>query len=197
MVGRIAEWKGQHIFLRAASIVLEKHRDVVFQVVGAPLFGEEEYEQSLFKLSQELGIDNSVEFLGFREDVPQIVGSCDILVHASIIGEPFGQVVVEGMALGKPVVATNGGALPEIVVQGETGLLVGMGNVEEMADAIEQLLANRPKAYEMGQRGRKRVLDHFTTDRSAARIHQVYEQILVGAAKVTNTTDVTVEAAKP
>ncbi len=178
MVGRIAEWKGQHIFLKAAAKLLQKRSDIIFQIVGAPLFGEHDYETSLHELTNQLGIGEHVHFLGFREDVPQIVALCDILVHASITGEPFGQVVIEGMAAAKPVIATNGGALPEIVIDGVTGLLVEMGSVDAMASALEKVLASPAEAREMGLAGRQRVLEKFTLDRCAAEIHQVYEKML-------------------
>jgi glycosyltransferase involved in cell wall biosynthesis len=178
MVGRIAEWKGQHIFIRAAEQILKQNRSVKFQIVGAPLFGEHDYEASLHKMCDELGVGKHVEFLGFREDVAEVVKSSDILVHASIIGEPFGQVVVEGMAAGKPVIATNGGALPEIVVEGTTGFLVEMGNVDQLAAAITRLLDDPEKARQMGVEGRRRALGLFTIDKSVDNLQCVYEELL-------------------
>ena len=85
------------------------------------------------------GWSGAVDFLGFREDVPELMRGLDILVHASVIGEPFGQVVAEGMAAGCAVVATRGGGVPEIVVDGESGLLVEMGDAAGMAAAIGRL----------------------------------------------------------
>jgi glycosyltransferase involved in cell wall biosynthesis len=185
MVGRIAEWKGQHIFLRAAAAVLKSWPETIFQIAGAPLFGEQLYERSLFALTEELGIQDRVEFLGFRDDIPEIIAGCDVLVHASIIGEPFGQVVIEGMVSGKPVVATNGGALPEIVIDGETGCLVPMGDPNAMAHAIGSLLADPEKRRNMGSAGRERVLANFTIDRCAQEFHHVYDMMLHPVEKST------------
>jgi glycosyltransferase involved in cell wall biosynthesis len=177
LVGRIAEWKGQHVFLRAAAAVHMRFPDARFWIIGAPLFGEYEYEKSLHALTEQLGMTQSAEFLGFRDDIAQLMPQVDIVVHASILGEPFGQVVIEGMAAGKPLVATDGGALPEIVVPGETGFLVPMGSAEEMAAAIERLLADPSQARSMGQAGKKRVARLFTIGHTARKMETVYEAL--------------------
>ena len=177
LVGRIAEWKGQHVFLRAAASVLGQYPQTRFWIVGAPLFGEHDYALSLHTLAEELGITKKVEFLGFRNDVAQILSRTDIVVHASILGEPFGQVVIEGMAAGKPLVATDGGALPEIVVPGETGFLVPMGDHAAMADALRTLLADPERAHEMGEEGRQRVERLFTIGHTARKLEAVYETL--------------------
>src|ERR1019366_9414729 len=97
-----------------------------------------------------------VKLLGFRNDIPSILNQSTIVVHASIQAEPFGQVVVQGMAAGKPVIATNGGALPEIVIPG-TGKLVPMGNVASMAEAILWLISHPDEAERMGRAAQLRV----------------------------------------
>lgn len=175
LIGRIAEWKGQHIFLQAAAAARRRFPDARFWIVGAPLFGEQEYERSLHTMTEQLGMTDCVEFLGFRDDIPRLMAQVDIVVHASTLGEPFGQVVIEGMAAGKPLVATNGGALPEIVVPGETGYLVTMGSAEEMASALERLLADPAAARAMGEAGRRRVERLFTIRHTARKIEAVYD----------------------
>ena len=178
LVGRISPWKGQHIFLQAAAQVRKRFPAARFQIVGAVLFGEEEYEREVHRLTTELGLGEAVEFTGFRSDVQDIMANMDILVHASTTGEPFGQVVVQGMSAGKPVVATNGGGIPEIVVDGQTGLLVPMSDADAMAAAISHLLANPELAQQMGLMGRQRVLEHFTIDHTVLKVEQVYESLL-------------------
>jgi len=178
LVGRIADWKGQHIFIQAAALVRDKFPQARFQIIGAPLFGEHEYEQSLHRMVHDLGLADRVEFLGFREDVPTLLAEVDIVVHASTLGEPFGQVVIEAMAAGKPVVATDGGALPEIVIPGETGLLVPMGDASAMAEAIGRLLADPARAAAMGLAGRERVRERFTISLTAGKMERVYDYLL-------------------
>jgi len=178
LVGRIAEWKGQHIFIAAAAQARLQFPQVRFWIVGAPLFGESEYEQSLHRQVSELNLEDSVNFLGFQEDIPAILAQVDIVVHASTLGEPFGQVVIEGMAAGKPIIATDGGALPEIVLPGETGLLVPMGNAVAMADAIRELLSHPEQAMAMGDAGRLRVRRRFTISHTARRLEDIYDFLL-------------------
>ena len=178
LVGRIARWKGQDVYVRAAARVLEKFPDARFQVVGAPLFGEDDYEAEVRALARTLGIGGAVEFTGFRDDAKALIGRLDVLVHASVTPEPFGQVVVEGMAAGRPVVATRGGGVAEIVVDGQTGHLVTMGDPGAMADAICDLLGDPARAAAMGEAGRRRVLEHFTIDHSVRAVRAVYDELL-------------------
>lgn len=178
LVGRIARWKGQHIFLEAAARVHARFPEAKFQIIGAPLFAEQAYEEEIQAQSRTLGLADCVEFLGFRTDVPQLIDGLDILAHASITAEPFGLVIAEGMAAGKPVVATNGGGAREIVADGETGLLVPMGDAEAMASALLQLLEDPEQARRMGERGRERVAAQFSIERTARGMEAVYDNIL-------------------
>jgi glycosyltransferase involved in cell wall biosynthesis len=178
LVGRISPWKGQHIFIRAASQVRERFPNARFQIIGSALFNENEYDKFIRDLTQSLAMQDSIEFTGFRTDVPDLIARMDVLVHASVVGEPFGQVVIEGMAAGKPVVATNGGGVPEIVRDGETGYLVPMGDADAMAQAMTRLLENPALATRMGEQGRQRVRDHFTIQATARRVEKLYEDVL-------------------
>jgi glycosyltransferase involved in cell wall biosynthesis len=175
LIGRISPWKGQHIFLQAAAMVHENFPNARFFIVGGALFGEAEYERKVRSLTESLGISEVVTFTGFRSDVQSVIADMDLIVHASTTGEPFGQVIIEGMAAGKPVIATNGGGVPEIVEDGKTGILVPMGDVPAMAEAIGRMLANPALAEEMGVRGRERVHDHFTIERKARKVEAVYQ----------------------
>ena len=178
LVGRIADWKGQDVFIRAAALTRDAFPLARFQIIGAPLFGEYEYEASLHRLCAELGVEDRVEFLGFRSDVPALLAEADVVVHASTLGEPFGQVVIEGMAAGKPVIATDGGALPEIVLPGKTGLLVPMGDAPAMGEAISALLSDPVRARAMGEAGRLRVQERFTISHTVRKMERIYDHLL-------------------
>ena len=178
LVGRISPWKGQDIFLCAAAQVKERYPDARFQIIGAPLFGEENYELELRALCSELGLDESVEWLGFRTDVPQLIEKMTIVAHASKTGEPFGQVVVEAMMASRPLVATNGGGIPEIVVDGETGLLVPMNDAPAMASALLRLLDQPEWAKQLGQNGQRRAQANFTIAHTVAKINHLYADVL-------------------
>lgn len=177
LAGRICPWKGQHIFLEAAALVHARWPEAQFKIIGAALFREHDYELELRRTVQERGLEAVVEFTGFREDVAGVIRSLDILVHASTVGEPFGQVIVQGMACGKPVIATNGGGVPETVVDGETGLLVPMNDAPSMAEAICSLLADEERAREMGARGHRRVAQHFTIQQSVEKLMNIYDRL--------------------
>ncbi len=178
LIGRISPWKGQHIFVRAAALVHQKFPNARFFIVGSALFGEAEYEREVRSLVENIGIPDLVTFTGFRSDVLNVIAEMDLIVHASTMGEPFGLVIIEGMAAGKPVIATNGGGVPEIVEDGKTGILVPMGDAQAMATAIGKVLADPALALDMGARGKERVRGHFTIEHTARKVEAVYRAML-------------------
>jgi glycosyltransferase involved in cell wall biosynthesis len=178
LIGRISPWKGQHIFISAAKEVVRHYPAVKFRIIGAALFGEDQYEREVRQLANRLGIGNVVEFTGFRADIRQAISELGVVVHASTIGEPFGQVIIEGMAASKPVVATNGGGVTEIVQDGTTGILVPMGDASAMAEAICRICADPILAGTMGSCGKQRVADHFTIEQTARKVESVYANVL-------------------
>jgi glycosyltransferase involved in cell wall biosynthesis len=180
LVGRISPWKGQHIFLRAIKLIRDQFPSARFQIIGSALFSEHAYEQEVRALSSSLGLEDIVEFLGFRSDVQALVDRMDLLVHASTIGEPFGQVILEGMAAGKAVVATRGGGVPEFVRDKVTGLLVPMNDAPALAAAMTELLADGELRRCMGQRAREQVLGGFTIEHTAGKVMGVYERMVSG-----------------
>jgi glycosyltransferase involved in cell wall biosynthesis len=178
IVGRLAPWKGQHVFLEAASRVIAAGQDARFFIVGAPLFGEEAYEKELRQRARSGRIASRVEFLGFQKEVPSVLRNLDILVHASTSPEPFGQVVIEGMAEGLPVIATDGGGVKEIITHGENGLLVPMGDAPALARELDGLLRDPAKARRLGRAAHAHVRRHFTAAQAARKIEKVYDEVL-------------------
>ncbi|WP_243062400.1 glycosyltransferase [Humibacter sp. RRB41] len=152
IVGRISPTKGQREFLEAAAIVALRRPEVRFAVIGGALFGEDLYQAELRELADRLHIVDRVEFTGWVSNVPDRLRGLTLLVHASPVPEPFGQVIVEAMAAGIPVIATAAGGVPEILdpdgvpvpiigwrpTQG--GVLVEPGSPDALADAIEAVL---------------------------------------------------------
>jgi glycosyltransferase involved in cell wall biosynthesis len=177
LIGRLSPWKGQHIFLKAAAQVHQLFPDARFEIIGSSLFGEKEYEEELVKLTEELNLGKSVQFLGFRNNVLDVIEDLDIVVHASTTAEPFGQVVIEGMASQKPVVATKGGGVLEIIEDHQSGLLVPMNDAVAMAAAIIELLNNPEKARQIGLNAQKRVQEHFLIEQTARKVENVYERV--------------------
>ena len=143
---RLSPWKGQHVLLDA----LTRLPDVHAVLVGDALFGEETYAQGLYEQTRRLGLASRVHFLGFRRDVPELMGLCDVVAHTSTAPEPFGRVIVEGMFAGKPVVAARGGAVAEIIEPGVSGCVVAPGDAAALAAVLTDLLACPVTARALG-----------------------------------------------
>ena len=143
------------------------------------MFGEEAYEQRLRELAGELGIAEQVEFRGFREDVGAELAAMDVAVHCSVVPEPFGQVVVQAMAAGRPVVAAAEGGPAEIVTDGVDGLLVPPREPALLAAVLRRLAEDPGLRERLGVAGRATALRH-TPDRAADALVGVYRQVLAG-----------------
>lgn len=127
---------------------------------------------------QELGIAERVVFAGFREDVPELMQLLRVVVHASVTPEPFGRVIAEAMAMGKPVVATNAGGPLEIIEDGANGYLVPAGEPEAMARPIVRLLTDVGHAARIGHRARETAEARFSADTHARLVEEVYAELL-------------------
>jgi glycosyltransferase involved in cell wall biosynthesis len=176
MVGRIAPWKGQDLFLRAfaAAFPAGAERAVV---VGSAMFGEEGYERELHALAASLGVAERVEFRGFREDIWPELASMDVLVHASVIPEPFGTVVLEGMAAGLAVVAADEGGPATTIADGETGRLFRSRDAESLAAAMRALRDDPLERRRLGTAARGAVSDYHP-DVVARQLERVYGCVL-------------------
>lgn len=179
MIGRISPWKGQHVFLEAFARAFPSG-DERAVIVGAPLFGEEEYDQRLRRLAAQLGIESRVEFTGFQRDIAAQLARFHILTHASVIAEPFGQVVLEGMAFGLPVIASAaGGPLEVIDPDRTTGVLVPPGDVGALASALLRLASDPGLRARLGEAARIRARD-FAPEVIAPRVVEAYRDLLEG-----------------
>ena len=176
MLGRIAPWKGQDLFLRAFAAAFG-HGSERAVLIGAAMFGEEAFERELHELARSLGIAQRVEFRGFREDVWPELASLDVLVHASVIPEPFGSVVLEGMAAGLAVIAADEGGPASVVVDGETGRLFASRDVDSLA-ATMRCLRDRPQERARLAAAARAALARYHPDAVARELEQVYERVL-------------------
>lgn len=141
MVGRIAPWKGQHVFVEAFSRVFAG-TGVHGVVVGGPLFGETDYEQTVKDAAASGPCSGQLTFVGHVDDVADELRAADVLVHASTVPEPFGLVVVEGMASGCAVIATSPGGPAEVITDGRDGLLVPCDDVDALEAALRRLVGD-------------------------------------------------------
>jgi glycosyltransferase involved in cell wall biosynthesis len=177
VVGRLTPWKGQHVFLEAFSRAFAG-TGVTAVLVGAPMFGEEEeYEARLRRQAEELGIQGQVEFRGFRSDVPAELARLDVAVHSSVVAEPFGQVILEAMAAGVPVVATSAGGAAEIVNHEANGLLYPPGDAHALAAALTRLAGDEALRRRLAGAGRERAAD-YSPEAAAQALQAVYAELL-------------------
>ncbi len=171
-VGRFDEQKGYMFFLEAIPKILESVPDVKFIFVGdGPL------QSKLEKLSRKLKVNRNVIFTGIRRDIPEILSVMDIFVLPSIF-EGFGIVLLEAMAMGRPVIASRVGGIPEIVAHGLTGVIVEPANPSGITSSVVKLLKNPMEAKRIGDAGRREVEKRFTAGAMARKIENVYDEIL-------------------
>jgi glycosyltransferase involved in cell wall biosynthesis len=185
IVGRLAPWKGQHIFLEAVANLSRRHPGLRARIIGSALFGEAEYVDNLRRLAKEFGIADVVEFAGFRHDIGGELAQLTVAVHASIVPEPFGQVVVEAMACGVPVVATEGGGPAEVVSHGIDGLLVQPGDAKAMADAIAELLEDGELRTRLAEAAALKA-HRYRPEQVATEVEAVYEAVLARQGQATS-----------
>lgn len=178
IIGRISPTKGQLEFVRAAARVLRERPRVRFRIIGAPLFGENSYAAAVHREVDSLGIAEAVEFSGFVNDPAAELDSLSLCVHASPTPEPFGQVIVEAMIRGVPVVATRGGGVTEIVQpdpEGEPlGWLVPPRDVAALSDAILEALNDASTARHRAQAAWLSVRERFPIDKTANVVSEVW-----------------------
>ena len=175
--GRLVEWKGHEVFLHSAEKWLSQMPGSHALIVGGVSDGDPSYEGRLKKLTVDLGIESRVTFAGFRSDIADLMRASDILVHASLKPEPFGTVILEGMACGRPYVAMNEGGPNEMLEHGKSGLLVPPRDPSAMAEAICKLLSDPNYAQLMGQAARQRAIDHFSSGAFASHHLDLYRKV--------------------
>jgi glycosyltransferase involved in cell wall biosynthesis len=171
-IGRLIPIKGHLVLLRALAQARMRVPGIALDVAGrGPL------EPALKSYARELGVEEAVRFLGFVSPIESAVEEAAIVVVPSL-GEGFGMVALEAMERARPVIASAVGGLPEIVVDGETGLVVPPGDAEGLAEAMVALAGDLARASEMGAAGRARALAEFPPERSADRIEELYRSAL-------------------
>jgi len=176
VIGRLAPWKGQDLCLRAFAEAFPDG-DERCVLVGSALFGEDEFEQHLRQLADDLGLGDRVEFRGFQPDVWQELARIDILVHASVIPEPLGQVVLEGMGAGVPVLAANAGGPAELVHDGVNGMLYPMGDRPALASALRILAADPERRRRLVEDG-LRTAKAFRPAAVAGQVQALYAELV-------------------
>jgi glycosyltransferase involved in cell wall biosynthesis len=183
IVGRLVGWKGQDDFVRAAARVARREPDARFFIVGGELvddataWGLGPEADRLTSLASSLGVRERLTLTGPRADVASVMAGLDVVVVASW-AEPFGLVLLEAMTQGTPVIATAAGGVPEIVIDGESGLLVPPRSPDHLAEAIERLLENVELRRRLGDGGRARALRAFPAETEAVGLAGLWSHVL-------------------
>lgn len=173
-LGRLEARKGHDCLIRAVPAMLQRVPDATLLIGGHdPL----DYGKNLHALIRRLKLNDRVRIVGVQNDVPSFLNTLDVFAFASR-SEGFGQVVIEAMAAGKPVVASRIAPLTEIVKHGDTGLLVDPDDPTAFGEAIAWLLAHPEHASRMGREGRKRVYSHFSAQRMTDETVSLYDTVL-------------------
>ena len=185
IVGNLKQWKGQEVVIKAFQLLAERFPNLVCLMIGDFSADDDEYRARIMNLIEALDLRGRVIVTGYRSNVANYVNALQVLIHASIDPEPFGRVLLEGMALRKPLVASRGGAVPEIVEDGVTGMLFEPGNPSDLARCLSELLDEPSRAREMGEAGFHRLSAKFGIERNVRLTEQLYADILANGHRRT------------
>jgi L-malate glycosyltransferase len=184
VIGQMTPWKGHDDAVHVLAHLLGMGHDARLLLVGsakfvarAGRFDHPRYVAELHELVRRLGLQERVTFLGERDDVPRVLEALDVALVPSS-QEPFGRGVIEAMAMARPVVATNVGGPAEIIRDGVDGVLLPPDQPAAWAEAVDSLLRRPERAHAMGQHGRQRVRERFTSAHHAALMSELYSFVL-------------------
>ncbi len=180
MIGRLGYEKGHQTLLEAMKILSDGFPDLWVLMVGGHVFDDDQWiPERLREVAANLNLSDRVVFTGHQDRVVPFYAALDIFVLATD-REACGRVLFEAMAMGKPVIGTDNGGTPEIVMDGETGLLFPYGDARALADKIGWLLERPDEMIRMGQAGRRRIEAHFTIEQYMEKTQKVYLDLLEG-----------------
>lgn len=178
VVGNIKFWKGQETMIRALPLILRDVPDLVCLLVGDTAPADQAYHDHLLKLAGELGVTKNIRFTGYTRNVADFINVMEVVVHTSVEPEPFGRVLIEAMAMSKPVVGARGGAVTEIIEEGKTGLTFTPGDPSSLAEMIRRLLLSPETTVTMGHNGRERLDSEFDIRTNVRKTQEIYDMVL-------------------
>jgi len=180
LVATFARWKGHETFLKAFA-KLPSALPVRGYIVGGPLYQTDRSQYSLEELrarAEELGISTKVGFTGFVTEPASAIRALDVVVHASTEPEPFGLVIAEAMACGRPVIVSDAGGAVEIAAGGVNAVVHPPGDADALADRIAQVVADLALRQRLGEAGRATAIERFARPRLAAALAPIYEALV-------------------
>lgn len=178
MTGRINSWKGQEDFLDAANLVMEEEKDVYTVLIGSSFEGEEWREDLVREKINSSVFKDRIIMKGYRSDSESFYNLFDVFVLPSTSPDPLPTVVLESMASGKPIVAYNHGGVCEMVKNNYNGLLAEVGDYNDLANKILDLLKDDKKRRTMGENSRVRLLNNFSLEAYISNYTDEYYRLL-------------------
>lgn len=176
-VGQISKRKGLDTLIMASPGILAQYPNAVFVVAGADGVEEAGLTKEMQELTCKLGVWDHFSFLGKRNDVPQVMNGIDLLVVPSL-AEPFGKVIIEGMACRKCVIATSVGGIPEIIRDGENGILIPPGDCRKLEQSILSIIKNDELRMRLAESGYKTAKERFAIERVVEKTENLYMELI-------------------
>lgn len=173
LISYLRDYKGHAYFVEAAARVLKQHQRVTFLIVG-----EGPEERNIRAQIERLGLTSDVRMLGFRDDLLDIFRSLTMFVIPTIEGDTIPQVLMQALAIGLPVISTTTGSIPDVVKDGESGLIVPPRNADALADRIGRLLSDPALCEKLGREGRRTVERSYSIDRMVDELERVYRCVV-------------------
>lgn len=172
MISVLRSWKGHRYLIEAVPEILKSIPDALFYIVGdGPQYG------NIKRLINELSLNEKVFMLGHREDIPEILASLDVLIHPSCANEGVPQSILQALAMRRPVVASNAGAIKEVVIDGETGFLIPPGRADEITKKVVTLYKDPGLRKMFGEKGRMLVERSYSFEVMLNKIESLYERL--------------------
>lgn len=181
LVGLLIPWKGQELFLDAAKLLHRKIPELKMLIIGGTPDDCIAYEAMLRQRVSDEQLTGLIVFTGHVSAMEAVYNGLDVVLSASISPEPLGTVVIEAMAMGRPLIAPNHGGAAEMMQHDETGLLFTPRDARSLADAIEKLYLSKTLCATLGANARSAALKAFAVETHVERIQNIYQQLLAQA----------------
>ncbi|HYC01373.1 MAG TPA: glycosyltransferase family 4 protein [Candidatus Limnocylindrales bacterium] len=189
VVGNVQEWKGQRVLVEALELLRERRPRLVLMIVGGIHRSGLAYADAMKERIRQQGLESRVIWTGARPDVPDLLGAMDVVTHTSVRGEPFGRVIIEAMAVGRPIVATRAGGVPEFVRDGEDCVLTTPGDAGELSAVLDRLLSDAGLRQRLSN-GALESAQRFALDKHVETITSLFEEVLARRTHAGNAAAV-------
>ena len=178
LVGLLIPWKGQVLFLEAAKLLRSKIPCLKMLIIGGTPDDCIAYEALLRQRVKDEQLTEMIIFTGHISSMETVYNGLDVVLSASTQPEPLGTVVIEAMAMGRPIIAPNHGGAAEMILHDETGLLFDPGDIQSLANAIEKLCCSKSLRVKLGENARSVALKSFAVEDHVRHIQNIYQQLL-------------------